>query len=71
VSNTPRTLAIDPARTANLADGWRAVVAVDQDGHETYWLASPTPQHLAGCACRSCAPHDQLDSATTPRRSPA
>ena len=71
MSSAPRVLSIDPHRTTALDDGWRAAVCVDQDGHETYWLVSPTPQHLAGCACRACAPHDQLDTATTPRRSPA
>jgi hypothetical protein len=64
---TPRRLAIDPARTIPLDNGWRATVAIDPDGNETLWLASPTPQLLAGCACRTCAPHDQLTTTPTTR----
>lgn len=69
--NGPRVAAIDPNRTTGLDDGWRAAVCVDQDGHESLWLVSPAPQHLAGCACRTCAPHDHLDTTTTTWRSTA
>lgn len=67
----PRTLAIDPHRTTTLGCGWRAAVCVDEDGKETCWLVSPTPHQLTGCACRSCAPHDQVPAASETRRSPA
>lgn len=64
MTSEPRTLSIDPARTIPLEDGWRAGVCVDPEGNETCWLVSPTPELLAGCACRTCAPHDQLDAIT-------
>lgn len=62
MTRDPRILAIDLARTIHLGGGWRATVAIDPDGDETCWLVSPTPQLLTGCACRACAPHDQLTS---------
>lgn len=66
-----RNLSIDPVRTAMLAAGWRAAVCVDIDGNEECWLVSPDPEHRHGCACRVCAPHDQIDTDTTARRTPA
>lgn len=65
MTRQPLTLAIDPNRTIPLGDGWRATVCLDPDGNETLWLASPDPDLLAGCACRACAPHDQLDTTRT------
>src|SRR4051794_17090879 len=49
---TARDLAIDPARTATLIDGWRAAVCLGPDGTEECWLVSPAPQLPHGCACR-------------------
>lgn len=61
-----RTTAPDQARMARLGSGqWRAAVCVDEQGVETYWLLSPEPDQPAGCACSSCAPHEQLKPRTT------
>jgi hypothetical protein len=57
---------IDLARTIHLpGSDWRACVAIGPDGSETLWLVSPTPNQTPGCACHTCAPHDQD---TTPHR---
>jgi hypothetical protein len=55
----PRTFHMDPTRLADLGNGWRATVCVGPDGAESLWLASPTPDLGAGCACAACAPHEQ------------
>jgi hypothetical protein len=57
----PNTAEIDPARTARLGDGWRAAVCVDERGEETMWVVAPDLSATAGCACRACAPHEQID----------
>jgi hypothetical protein len=51
---------LDPARSINLpGTPWRAAVAIGPDGDETLWLVSPDPGQATGCACPTCAPHDQ------------
>ena len=54
------TAALDAARTAHLpGTTWRAGVAIGPDGTETLGLGSPDPEQAPGCACPTCAPHDQ------------
>lgn len=61
----------DPNRTTNLpGTAWRATVAVGPDGDETLWLVSPDPGQPSGCACPTCAPHDQLHPATQKEQTP-
>jgi hypothetical protein len=50
----------DPARTVPLpGSAWLATVAIGPDGTESLWLVSPDPGQEPGCACSTCAPHDQ------------
>ena len=71
MTGSTRTVAMDPERTITLDAGWRATTCIDHDGNESLWLVSPTPQLLSGCACRACAPHDQLTGDRADRRTPA
>jgi hypothetical protein len=51
---------LDPARTCNLpGTPWRAAVTIYADGTEMLWLVSPDPGQQSGCACSTCAPHEQ------------
>ena len=56
----------DPRRTIGLpGTPWRATVAIGPDGTETLWLVSPDPGQKPGCACATCAPHEQ-DTSPSP-----
>lgn len=59
-SNTDNAPTLDPARSADLDNGWEAVVVVCDDGGEGLWLLAPNNDGEPGCACRRCAPHEQL-----------
>ncbi len=62
---------IDPARSTNLpGTPWRAAVAVGPDGEESLWLVSPDPGQQAGCACPTCAPHEQPHPAPQKEQTP-
>lgn len=64
---------LDPARTVRLPDSsWRAAVGVGTDGTESLWLVSPGPVEAqeVGCACATCAPHEQDPAAPAYRCGP-
>ena len=50
---------IDNARSASLG-AWAVAVAVTPEGEESFWLLSPDNEAAMGCACSTCAPHEQL-----------
>ena len=69
---------IDSDRSACLcqdgAPDYIAVVTVDPEGGTLLWLAHRdqigTPDQQLGCACPTCAPHEQLPGHTRARCSP-
>jgi hypothetical protein len=51
-----------PAFSMSLDAGWAAAECVGPDGAVSLWLISPDGCEDNGCACTSCAPHDQRGS---------
>ena len=60
MSDETKTARVDASRTADLTGRWAAAVCVTKDGEESLWLLSPDNDAAMGCACSTCAPHDQL-----------
>ena len=53
----------DPQRTIDLPEpGWAAAVCILPTGDESLWLLrlDALDSEAHGCACPTCAPHDQL-----------
>lgn len=69
---------IDADRTVCLCDqgapNYLAAVTVDPDGNTTMWVARrdqiDAPDQQLGCACPTCAPHEQLPGVKRQRCSP-